>query len=379
MLERTIDELAALDVSALCDSEIRETFVALRRDIDRLEASAARLLATVHGRGIPAGDGASSTSAWAQSHTGQRFSDAKASLDAGQACESLPLTAKAWAQGEISAGAARTICRGRRAGHEDVYGAIEETLVGYAASRDVRGLDLMIRHYQTRADALDDTEPSDRNHLHHSHTGNRWILDADHDEFSGAIIDAAINAATDKPREGDDRSPAKRRAEALTRICRFFLDHADLPVEGGEVPHVSIIVNWDAINDGVPTTGCDLALTPGDIGQLLCEANVSRIVMGSDSIPLDVGRATRNPSKGLRRAVVVRDRHCRFPGCDRRPSWSQTHHVVPWLPDGETKLDNLVLLCDFHHHVVHKPGWAATFDGTTFTVTNPDGRVIGDP
>jgi hypothetical protein len=82
ILERTIDELAALDVSSLCDSEMREVLLDLRRDIDRREAVAARLLAGLHGRGIPAGDGASSTPAWMQSQTWQRFSEAKASLDA---------------------------------------------------------------------------------------------------------------------------------------------------------------------------------------------------------------------------------------------------------------------------------------------------------
>jgi Domain of unknown function (DUF222) len=207
MLERTVEELAALDVSVLCDSEIREIFLDLRRDIDRREAVAARLLAVLHGRGIPAGDGASSTPAWVQSQTGQRFSEARASLDAGQACASLPLVAKAWAQGEISAGAARTICCGQRAGHEDVYASIEETLVAYGANRDVRGLDLMIRHYQARADALDDIEPSDRNHLHISHTGNPWILDADVDELAGVTIATAIDAATDKPSEGTIARP----------------------------------------------------------------------------------------------------------------------------------------------------------------------------
>jgi hypothetical protein len=374
-----VDELVGTDVATLCDSEIRETLVALRREVDRQEAFAAELLAAAHHRTIPAGDGSSSTPAWVQSRTGQRYGDAKASLDAGLACESLPLTAKAWAQGEISTSAARTICRGQRPGHEDVYSSMEETLVDYAAGRDFRGLDAMIRHYQTRADALDDTEPAERNHLHPSHTGNRWFLDADYDELAGATIDEAIRAATDKPSEDDPRTAAKRRADALTRICRFFLDHADLPVEGGEVPHVSIAVNWEGIRDGLPSTHSDVALTPADIMQLLCEANVSRIVVGPGSIPLDVGRATRHPSKALRRAVVMRDGGCRFPNCDRRPSWCQTHHVIPWFSDGETKLDNLVLLCDFHHHVVHKPGWRATFDGLTFEVRNPDGRIVGVP
>jgi Domain of unknown function (DUF222) len=312
---------------------------------------------------------------WAQAKTGQRSADAKALLETGLACESLPLTAKAWVQGEISTSAARTICRGRRAGHEDAYAGVEETLVDYAAGRDFRGLDAMIRHYQARADALDDKEPADRNHVHLSRVGNRWDLTGDLDDFAGTTLDAAARAAMDKPLEGDLRSYAKRYADALVRIGRFFLDHAELPIEGGEVPHVSIVVNWESIRYGRPATPSESTFTPAEVNQLLCEANISRIVLGPDSVPLDVGRATRNPSKALRRAVAVRDQGCRFPACDRRPSWCQSHHVIPWDPDGETKLDNLVLLCDFHHHVVHKPGWHATFDGLTFEVTNPDGRT----
>ena len=92
-----------------------------RRDLDRLEAVAARLLVGVHERLVPFGAGASSTPAWAQWKAGQRFQDVKASLDAGFACEQLPLTAKAWAQGEISSSAARSITHGMRDGHEDLY------------------------------------------------------------------------------------------------------------------------------------------------------------------------------------------------------------------------------------------------------------------
>jgi hypothetical protein len=232
------------------------------------------------------------------------------------------------------------------------------------------------RHYKTRADALDDVDPSDRNHLHTSHTGNRWIIDADLDELAGVTIATAIDAATDKPSEGDTRSPAKRRSDAMVRICRFFLDHAQLSIEGGEAPHVSVVLQWDGTREGISAMQPDLAITRADISRLLCESNLSRIVVGPDSIPLDVGRATRHPSKALRRALSVRDQGCRFPGCDRRPSWCHSHHVVPWDPDGETKLDNLVLLCSFHHHVVHEPGWTATFDGHQFRVTKPDGERV---
>ena len=376
-LSAAVDELVGRDVSSKCDSEMRETNIALRRELDRQDAFAAELLAGLHHRGIAARDGAPSAPAWSQVQTGQRWADAKASLDAGLACESLPLTAKAWAQGEISTSAVRMIGRGVRAGHVDVYRSVEDTLVGFAAARDFRALDGVIRHYQSRVDALDGVEPADQNDLHLSRTGNRWAITGDLDDLAGTTVDEALRAATDKPGEDDLRTPAKRRADALTRNSRFFLDHAELPVEGGERPHLSVVVGWETIRSGLPCPYTDRALTPAAIKQLLCDAKISRIVLGPDSVPLDVGRATYTPSKALRRAVVVRDKGCRFPGCDRRPSWCEAHHVIAWEPDGETKLSNLVLLCSYHHHVLHKPGWHATFDGITFTVTNPDGRTIG--
>src|SRR3954470_17611520 len=88
-----------VDTPALCDAALADRFIELRAHIDRQEAVAAQLLAAVQGRGIPCADGASSTAAWVQWKTGQRWREAKASLDAGMVCEQLPLTAKAWAQG----------------------------------------------------------------------------------------------------------------------------------------------------------------------------------------------------------------------------------------------------------------------------------------
>src|SRR5579862_8310286 len=135
-LSSAVDELVDVDVTGLCDGEIRERFIEARREIDRLESYAARMLVGAHGRGIPAGEGASSTPAWVQLQTGQRVRDARVSLASGKACDSLPPVARAWAQGEISAAAAATIGQGRRAGHEGVYATMGERLVAYAVARD---------------------------------------------------------------------------------------------------------------------------------------------------------------------------------------------------------------------------------------------------
>jgi hypothetical protein len=374
-LGSVVDELVDVDVSGLCDSEVRERFVEVRREIDRLECYAATLLVGVHGRGIPSGDGASSTPAWVQLQTRQRFRDARLSLSTGTACETLPLVAKAWAQGEISASAAATIAQGRREGHEDVYATMEDELVGLAAESRFAGLDARIRHCQARCDALDDKPPPEREGLYLSQVGHRWALRGDLDALSGAIIKNAVDAAMDPPSPDDLRTPAQRRADALVRNCRSFLDRGESPTEDGERPHVAIVVKLESLRNGDPETSGDLALSAAQIGRLLCESKISRIVTDAQGNPLDVSPTVYRPSRRLRRAVLFRDQgRCRYPGCDRKHG--EVHHVIAF-PKGPTVIANLVFLCDYHHDIVHKPGWHATFDGTTFTVTNPDRRCIG--
>jgi Domain of unknown function (DUF222) len=96
------------------------------------------------------------------------------------------------------------------------------------------------------------------------------------------------------------------------------------------------------------------------------------------SQPLDLGRTTRVIPPHLRKAVIQRDRKCRFPGCEQPPSVCQAHHLIPWAQGGPTALGNLALFCRFHHIIViHRWGWKITChpDGTT-TATSPDGRTL---
>jgi hypothetical protein len=374
-LADVVDELVDVDTSELCDGELRARFLEVRREIDRLESYAARVLVGAHGRGVPAGEGASSTPMWVQFQTGQRVRDARNSLNAGKACETLPLTAKAWAQGEISANAAATIAQGRRSGHEDVYATMEERMVGYAAERVFVALDAMIRRYQTHCDELDEKAPEDKNGFFISPVGNRFASRGDHDALTGAMITRAIEAAMDPPSPDDPRTLAQRREAGLARLCRDSLDRGERPTEDGERPHIAITVPLESLVTGKFETTGDLVLASNQISQLLCDSKLQVIVTDGEGNPLDVGAAVYRPSRKLRRAVIHRDRgRCRYPGCDRRHG--EVHHVIAF-PHGPTVLANLVFLCDYHHHVLHKPGWTTTFDGTTFTVTNPDQRCIG--
>ncbi len=86
------------------------------------------------------------------------------------------------------------------------------------------------------------------------------------------------------------------------------------------------------------------------------------------SLPLDIGATTDTIPVHLRRAVIRRDQHCRFPGCDRRPAGCHVHHLVPRAEGGPTSLQNCCLLCPFHHLVaIHRWGWQL--------VLNPDGTT----
>jgi Domain of unknown function (DUF222)/HNH endonuclease len=94
------------------------------------------------------------------------------------------------------------------------------------------------------------------------------------------------------------------------------------------------------------------------------------------SLPLDTGAATSTVPPHLRRAVILRDRHCAAPGCRQRPAGCQVHHIKPRSRGGRTCLTNLILLCPFHHLIwIHRWGWTIELnpDGTT-TATSPDGQ-----
>ena len=97
---------------------------------------------------------------------------------------------------------------------------------------------------------------------------------------------------------------------------------------------------------------------------------------GSVSLPLDIGTATETIPPHLRRAVARRDRHCRFPGCERPVAACHVHHLIFKSQGGPTSLANCLLLCTFHHLVaIHRWDWTLVLnpDGTT-TATSPDGQ-----
>ena len=177
--------------------------------------------------------------------------------------------------------------------------------------------------------------------------------------WSGAALDplaAPRPAAADGP---DPRPAGRRRADALVEVCRRALAAGTLPERGGDRPQIVVTVPLAALRDGLGSATLDdgTAISAGTARRLACDAAVIPAVLGSRSEVLDVGRARRLFTGPLRRALVLRDRGCAFPGCDRPASWCEAHHIRPWAAGGPTSLANGVLLCRHHHRLVEQGDW----------------------
>jgi hypothetical protein len=132
-----------------------------------------------------------------------------------------------------------------------------------------------------------------------------------------------------------------------------------------------------AVRRMVLAAAADLLSGPAGLAAYLRTGVVGGLA-GSVSLPLDVGAVTETIPAHLRRAVIARDRTCRFPGCEQPPAGCQPHHIIPRSQGGPTSLSNLLLLCTFHHLIaVHRWGWGVELhpDGTV-TAMGPDGRVL---
>ncbi len=174
---------------------------------------------------------------------------------------------------------------------------------------------------------------------------------------------------TDDTDDGPDdhRNAAEQRAAALMLMARYFLDHCDdISQVGGERPHITITIDAATLAGHASGHGrAEFSTTGIDIDQVrqwCCDSRVARVILAGDSQVIDVGRATRTVPAALRTAVTIRDRHCRFAGCELSARYSDVHHILEWVNGGPTSRANCVLLCRYHHRLIHCDRWTITGD-----------------
>jgi 5-methylcytosine-specific restriction protein A len=171
----------------------------------------------------------------------------------------------------------------------------------------------------------------------------------------------ALDGLCTPPTSEDQRSLPQRRGDALAELCEQRLVRTQLVVT---IPLAELETRARAgmLDHGDP-------LTPAQLRRIACDTHVIPIVLNGAGQPVDIGRASRVVPTHLRTAVAARDRGCAFPGCDRPPGWCEAHHLTEWQHGGPTSIDNLALMCRFHHRLVHHTEWTVnmTRAGPEFT------------
>jgi hypothetical protein len=357
-----------------CDGDSLAEAISLR---DRLDARIVRATAEFEASGWWGADGSVSTVAWLRAHARMTKRSAQRLRTLAVRMRSLPVCAQAYSEGLLSAGQVDAIVARLNDELVEVFATQEAQLVPYLIPLTVAGVSRAMAAWLLRnqPEPTEAAEP-DRS-LHLSRTiDDRWAVDGWLDAEGGSVVAAALRLAT--PTRSDiPRHPAAQRADALVDVCRFFLDHQQNHAGGRHRPHVNVVVELDDLVEGRGGHVVDgPALDGPAVSRLFCDSTVHRVVMSGRSAVLDYGTATRTIPAPLWNALVIRDEHCRFPGCDRPSVWCEGHHVVWVTQGGPTELANLVLVCARHHHLLHQPGWHAKLrpDGVC-EVTDPYGIV----
>lgn len=187
-----------------------------------------------------------------------------------------------------------------------------------------------------------------------------WLLRAKLGKVAGAQVVGLLRALASRQRStmllaSEEITHAQAAADALVTLADHYSSCGEAPRHGADRPRILVNLDYETLLGRLGTAtllNTGDRITAGEARRLACDAEIIPVVLGGDSVPLDVGRKHRLFTSTLRDLVIRRDQGCAFPGCDRGPADCEVHHIRSWFLGGATSLSNGVLLCSFHHHLV---------------------------
>ncbi|MGY1618110.1 DUF222 domain-containing protein, partial [Geodermatophilus sp. SYSU D00691] len=257
-------------------------------------------------------------------------------------------------------------------------------LARLAAAAPHTDLDKAVRAFLERLDTDGpEPDPTEQRSLTFTRRADgRLFFRGELDAVGGDRFQAAITALDQAHRPaGDERSLARRQADAAVQLADLHLGCGTLPLLRTVKPQVAVTVHLEDLLDpatgrGAARTGFGAVLSAARARWAACDADLTRIVLGPHGEPLDLGRTRRLVTPALRQAVIARDTTCVFAGCDAPHHWCEVHHLLAWALGGETSLDNSGLLCERHHTQVHHGFRIHRDDAGRWHTYRPDGTEI---
>ena len=303
---------------------------------------------------------------WLSFHTRIDRGAARERVRAARALVELPAIDAAMAEGRLSFSQVRALTR--VATPED-----EEELLPLALENSASRLERMLRGWRRGSEA---DEARRTEELHQSRTlsvfpdeDGMYVVRGVLPPELGVLLMRALDAASDALFREEGKTPAavdpeasgaaaaRRRADALgllaeRALAAGFRAEEGAPMSGTRPERYQVVLHVEEsgahFDDGT-------RVSAETSRRLCCDAAVVRVRHDADGELLAVGRKNRTISPALRRALELRDGGCRFPGCGCR--FTDVHHVVHWVHGGESSMDNCLLLCHFHHRLMHEGGW----------------------
>src|SRR3954447_26674720 len=366
-LEAALDALVAED-AAVDDATRLDRVRRLSAARNRLDPQLTGAVRDAENHQSSEHDGLKSMRSWLRTHTRLPDPAARRLIDTGRALSALPAVEAAFTAGLIGADQVTAIApiaapeRLERAAAAGVdVAAVEAELVAVAARLPHQRLRAAVHYYTARLDP-DGPEPdptAGRTLTLSRLLDGRYTGRLELDAVGGEKVATAIEAIAAASRcAADERTAAQRRGDALVQLADLALASGQLPTLPTVKPQVIVTIPLADLSDpgtgpGAARTGMDARISAATARWLACDSTVSRIVRAPDGLPLDLGRTHRVVPPHLRRAVVERDRGCVFTGC-QAPHWfCDVHHLLEWINDGDTSLDNSALLCERHHTKIH--------------------------
>ena len=302
---------------------------------------------------------------------------------AGEHFDELPRTMVAMAEGKVGFGHMVVMARTADALAASSTARVfdENKLLAKAQENSVGKFHHICRHLRHAADpkgyAATEADLVENRSLRIStdEESGAVFLSGVFDSEGGAAIRTALEPLARRSGADDHRTYDRRMADALVDVATHALDNGLVPQSASQRTHLQVTTSLETLMglDGAPAAELEFSLpiSAKAVERLACDCSVTRILLGSDSLVIDVGRAKRVISGAQRKALNARDQHCVWPGCDRPASWTSGHHLQHWIHGGTSDLPNLALLCYRHHWMVHEGNWQI--------VRGDDGRMLTIP
>jgi hypothetical protein len=305
---------------------------------------------------------------WLNFKCGIGMNAAREKVRVAHALAKLPKISKSFAEGALSFSKVRAMTRIADESNEDY-------LLMLAKHGTAHHVEKAVSKYRV-AKRLQDAEVANEQYnnrevTHYYDHDGCLVIKARLPAEQGALVVKALEMAMNDvsavtSEDNDEPLPvAARRADALANVAETYLNNNDSSGSTADRYQVVVHVGVDPVGDS-PHLEDGPHVSAVTSRRIACDSSLVAIKEDKNGEPLSIGRRSRSIPPPIRRALRARDKGCRFPGCTNT-RFVDGHHIEHWADGGETSLDNLVLLCRHHHHLVHEGGFACE--------KSPDGEL----